>query len=304
MFGVGETVAGFEIDAVVGHGSSADVYRVHRTGESTPLALKVLHADDGDTGRARERFEREFGIASLLDHPHIVAMVSRGEVLVDSSPPRTQLWLAMQYVAGPSAMSLIPREDQQPRVPAVLRVAAQIGDALDYAHSREILHRDVKPANILLTSTSDDTDAVLSDFGIARLLDDTRPLARNGRVQGSIAYAAPELLQAQQLSPATDVYSFACSLVELFTGLPPFPRSTPFAITYAHLRDEPPKLTRRRDWLPSALNSVFAKALAKKPEERYQTCTEFVDIITRALRDVPVPAHNPRRRRRVRGYPG
>lgn len=117
MFGVGETVAGFEIDAVVGHGSSADVYRVHRTGESTPLALKVLHADDGDTGRARERFEREFGIASLLDHPHIVAMVSRGEVLVDSSPPRTQLWLAMQYVAGPSAMSLIPREDQQPRVP-------------------------------------------------------------------------------------------------------------------------------------------------------------------------------------------
>ncbi|MGC4935470.1 serine/threonine-protein kinase [Gordonia sp. DT30] len=298
---MGETVAGFVIEAAVGHGSSADVYRVHRTDGSGPWALKVLHGDDADAGRARERFEREFTIASLLDHPHIVSMVDRGEVRIDTAAPGTRLWLAMQYVAGPSATSLIPLDDRQPRVSVVLRVAQQIGDALDYAHTREVLHRDVKPANILLTTATDDADGVLSDFGIARLLDDTRPLARNGRVQGSVAYAAPELLAAQQLSPATDVYSFACALVELFTGTPPFPRSTAFAITHAHIRDDPPKLTRRRAWLPSALDSVFAKALAKNPADRYQTCAEFVDIITRALRDVPVPPDEPRRRRWSRG---
>ncbi|MEP9417048.1 serine/threonine-protein kinase [Gordonia sp. VNQ95] len=298
MFTSGEVVAGFTIDAVVGHGSSADVYRVHRDDEATPLALKVLRTDLHGLEHARERFEHEFAIASLLHHPNIVAMDSSGEVaLGDQRHPRhTALWLAMQYVAGPSAIYLIPRYDQQPQVSAVLRVAQQIGAALDYAHSKDILHRDVKPANILLTTTDDTTDALLTDFGIARFLDDTRPLARNGRVQGSVAYAAPELLQAQQLSPATDVYAFACSLIELFTGLPPYPRTTPFAITYAHIRDQPPKLTARREWLPSSLNSVFAKALAKNPADRYQTCGEFVEIITRALRDVPVPVGPTRRR--------
>ena len=296
-------MAGFTVDAVVGHGSSADVYRAHHADHPNPLALKVLHSDESGSTRARERFEREFSIASLLDHPNIVSMIASGEV----NTPHPQsghaaLWLAMQYVPGPSAISLIPNENRQPRIRAVLRVAQQIGIALDYAHSQEVLHRDVKPANILLTSDTDDTDALLSDFGIAQLLDDTRPLARNGRVQGSIAYAAPELLQAQQLSPATDLYAFACSLVELLTGLPPYPRNTAFAITYAHIKDPPPQLTRRQPWLPSSLNSVFAKALAKEPGDRYQTSAELVDIITRTLRDVPVPTPAPRRRGWIRGH--
>lgn len=303
MFEVGKVVAGFTVDAVVGHGSSADVYRAHRADDPEPLALKVLHADESDSTRARERFEREFAISSMLDHPNIVSMIASGEV--NDPHPQSRyaaLWLAMQYVPGPSAAALIPTESSQPRLRAITRVAEQIGAALDYAHSHEVLHRDVKPANILLTTESDDTDALLSDFGIAQLLDDTRPLARNGRVQGSIAYASPELLQAQQLSAASDLYAFACTLVELLTGLPPYPRGTAFAITYAHIRDEPPKLTRRRPWLPSSLNSVFAKALAKHPADRYESCGEFVDIVTRALRDVPVPEPAPRRRSWIRGH--
>ncbi|MCZ0914917.1 serine/threonine-protein kinase [Gordonia amicalis] len=307
MFEVGECVAGFTIDEFLGGGASADVFRAHRDDGNGPVALKVLHPNAADHGRVRERFEREFGIASLLDHPHIVRIRAHGEI---AAPPGSlgphhlpSMWLAMQYAPGPSATALVPGRTDEPHVDTILRVAAQIADALDYAHRQEILHRDVKPANILLSrpvspdrDTPTPVDAYLSDFGIAQFLDDTRPLARNGRVQGSIGYASPELLQAQRLSPASDNYSFACSLVEMFTGEPPYPRHTSFAITYAHINDEPPRLTRRRPWLPSAMNSIFAKALAKAPQDRYPTCTELVDILVRLMRDVPVP--EPTRSRR------
>ncbi|OBA34250.1 serine/threonine-protein kinase [Gordonia sp. 852002-51296_SCH5728562-b] len=302
MYLPGTDVAGYTIDALVGSGSSADVYRVHRGDERTPEALKVLHSDETGHTRAAGRFEREFTIASRLHHPNIVEMYTRGQMQPDAQSIRRAqvlgvpadrvpptLWIAMQYVDGPAAIALIPSPTTEPVVPTFVRVAQQIAAAIDFAHSRDVLHRDVKPANILLTSTRPDTDALLSDFGIAQLVDDNRPLARNGRVQGSIAYASPELLQAKQLSPATDEYAFACTLTELLTGAPPFPRATAFAITNAHLRDDPPLLTRRRPWLPSALNSVFAKALAKNPADRYSTCSEFADIVARNLRDVPVP---------------
>ncbi|WP_238418892.1 serine/threonine-protein kinase [Gordonia sp. 'Campus'] len=308
MFEVGEGVAGFTIDEFLGGGASADVFRAHRTGGpdapvdpgthgpcGEPVALKVLHPNASDHARVRERFEREFDIASVLDHPHIVRMLSHGEIPVPrhSRGPRhlPSMYLTMQYVAGPAATALIPGDGDEPDIETILRVAAQIADALDFAHGQEILHRDVKPANILLSDTPGGArvDGYLTDFGIAQFLDDTRPLARNGRVQGSIGYASPELLQAHKLSPATDFYAFACTLVELLTGAPPYPRTTAFAITQAHINDDPPRLTRRRPWLPSAVNSIFAKALAKAPEDRYPSCTALVHILARLMRDVPVP---------------
>jgi serine/threonine-protein kinase len=300
----GTAVGDYLIERLVGAGSSADVYlarpRTPRPAEPHEVALKVLHAGEAGQHQARARFEREFEIASLLRHRNIVRMYSHGEMTGDG---RITPWLAMQYAGGPASDILIPRPDTEPDLPTIVRVASQSAAALDHAHRNEVIHRDVKPANILLTSpTPGQADAVLSDFGIAQFLDDTRPLARNGRVRGSIAYAAPELLQAQKLSPATDQYALACSLVEWLTGKPPFPRQTAFAITYAHIHDPIPPLTSRRPWLPSSLNSVFTKALAKDAADRYETCEEFVTIIARTMRDV-TPPERPRPARRFGWFP-
>ncbi len=270
----------------------------------------MLHTDATNHDRARDRFLREFTIASLLRHPHIVTMYEQGEIearpatrptslqsAAHPSAPST-LWMTMQYIDGPPSSVLIPRGPAEPNIEAIIRVSTQIAEALDSAHAQDVLHRDVKPANILLAS--DTRDAFLTDFGIAQLVDDAKPLAHNGRVQGSIAYAAPELLQAQQLSPATDLYALACTMFEWLTGRPPYPRANPFAITYAHIRGPIPTLTSRRPWLPSELNAVFAKALAKNPTSRYPSCAEFVNIVGHILHDVPVPQDTSVRPRWIR----
>lgn len=286
----GDVISDYTVDALLGRGASADVYLVHHTGRGDAAACKVLHTDPTRHPRTRERFAREFTIAAMLDHPHIVAMYQQGEM-----PARPlahpMLWMTMQYIDGPESSVLAPRPGQEPDIASVLRASRQIADALDYAHSMDVLHRDVKPANILLSS--DYRDAYLNDFGIAQLIDDVLPLARNGRISGSIAYAAPELLQGQQLTPRTDLYALACTMVEWMTSVPPYPRSTPFAITYAHLHDPAPSLSRRRRWLPSGLDSIFAKALAKDAAARYDSCTAFVDIVSHMLRDVPAPPARP-----------
>ncbi|MBI3225034.1 MAG: serine/threonine protein kinase [Mycolicibacterium cosmeticum] len=293
MFEAGSVVSGYRVDARLGGGASAVVYRVHPVGQATQLAMKVLRTEAASHAKARERFAREFGIASLLHHPHIVAVYAKGEIPAEP-PACPTLWMTTQYVDGPDSAVLVPAPSAQPDVAVILLVAKQIAAALDYAHSVDVLHRDVKPANILLSA--DHRFAYLTDFGIAQLIDDVKPLASNGRVRGSIAYAAPELLQAQQLSRATDLYALACTMFEWLTGAPPFPRSTTFAITYAHLHDPAPRLTRRRPWLPGSLDAVFAKGLAKNAGARYGSCAEFVDIVTRTLRDVPVPEAFPHRR--------
>ncbi|MDX1871302.1 serine/threonine-protein kinase [Mycolicibacterium sp. 120266] len=283
MFEAGDIISGFVVEAHLGGGGAADVYRVHRTGAAQVFALKVIHTDATNRDLARERLTREFAIASTLHHPHIVATYEHGET--SSVPP--QLWMVMQYVDGPSASVLVPAAGRDADVEAVVTVAGQVAGALDYAHAMDVIHRDVKPANILLSA--DRRKSYLTDFGIAQLADDVRTLASNGRVQGSIAYAAPELLQGQQLSAATDLYALACSMFEWLTGAPPFPRGTAFAITYAHLRDPVPAITARRAWLPGSLNAVFAKALAKDPAARYESCAHFVDIVARTLRGIPLP---------------
>ncbi|WP_307797372.1 serine/threonine-protein kinase [Williamsia soli] len=292
----GTRVAGLTVRAHLGSGGTSEVYKVHNPVDDRIEALKVLDTEFTAVDVARMRFEREFEIARTLEHPHIVAMYRSGELAGAALGPqqvRSALWMTMQYVEGTTAAVLIPGPHGQPRLPLVLEVLAQIAEALDFAHRMDVLHRDVKPSNILIGHQTQ-ISAVLTDFGIARFLDDTRPVAQNGRIVGSIPYAAPEMLQGQQLSTATDVYSLACAVVELLTGRPPFPYPTTFGIVHAHIAGVPPKVSDRRRWLPSAIDSILGKALAKDPAARYQSCSEFIDLIKNVVRDVPVPPDSPR----------
>ncbi|MPQ97798.1 protein kinase [Modestobacter sp. I12A-02628] len=270
---------------MIGRGGTSTVYRVTDP-DGRVVALKLLDVEQVRSDVARARFHREFEIARELRHPHVIEVLDHGEAPARVPGARPLLWTTMEHVDGVTGSSLVPGPHAEPDLPRVLAVAGQVAGALDHAHARDVVHRDVKPSNVLVRAVDGAPWAVLTDFGIARFLDDARPLARNGRVLGSLPYAAPEVLQAQQLSGATDVYGLACTLVEWLTGRPPFPLPSPFAIVHAHLTRPPPELHRRRGWLPRALGPVVARALAKDPADRYVRCTEFTDLVAGLLSGV------------------
>jgi serine/threonine-protein kinase len=295
----GDQFDGYTVRAHLGSGGSSEVYKVFNSVADRLEALKILDADAANPVAARERFNREFEIAKSLDHPNIVQMYRNGEFGTGALGPdqsRSTLWMTMQYVEGTSAQTLIPAAHDEPHLSVIRGVLAQIAGALDYAHSMDVLHRDVKPSNVLIGHSST-LEALLADFGIARFLDDARPVAQNGRVLGSLPYAAPEMLQGQQLSPATDEYSFACTVVELLTGRPPYPLATAFAIVHAHIAATPPSVSSRRSWIPPAIDAILSRALAKDPAQRYESCSELADLMGNVLAEVSIPVTRPRRGR-------
>jgi serine/threonine-protein kinase len=294
--GPGEPFDGYTIDKELGRGGNATVYLAHPSDEAARgavqvVALKVLHADRR-TPQELVRLHREFDLARQLDHPHIVRMDARG--------PH---WLAMQYVDGGNAGTLHTLGNR-------LAALAQIAGALDYTHRKGIVHCDVKPSNILVFEDFSDGGAMLIDFGVAHSLaedaqgrlarhplqtlslDPAKRIAQSSRaggarpaqVQASLPYAAPELLLGQQPSGATDEYALACTAVELITGTLPFVATTPVGLVEAQLHHPPPQLSHQVSWIPRAFDSILAKAMAKNPDIRYESCTEFIQLITRALR--------------------
>jgi serine/threonine protein kinase len=254
----------YVVDGVVGHGGSATVYRAHHaSGLSGPVALKVLDEHHRDTVHMT-RLEREFEFAKRTAHPHVVTVYEYGHG-----------WLAMQLITGGTAMSL-------PGRPRRLAALAQIAAALDHVHAVGIVHCDVKPSNILVCEPFSAGGAILVDFGIARALaEDGRH--RMTHVEASLPYAAPEVLHGHPPEPASDEYALACTAVELLTGSPPFHANTSMALVNAHLSSPVPKYSRRIDWLPRAFDSILAKAMAKSPDLRYQSCSEFISLITHAI---------------------
>jgi serine/threonine-protein kinase len=265
-FDAGTIFAGYTIVRRLGSGGMGEVYLAQHPRLPRQDALKVLRPEVSADGEYRERFHREADIAATLWHPHIVGVHDRGEF-------NRQLWISMDYVDGTDAGRL--QHDGYPEgMPAaeVAEVVAAVADALDYAHQRNLLHRDVKPANILVAK--DDQRILLADFGIARWVDDPSGLTATNMTVGTVSYAAPEQLMGGQLDGRADQYALAATAYHLLTGSPPFHHTNPAVVISQHLNATPPVIGDRRPEL-AALDPVLAKALAKAPDDRFERCADF-----------------------------
>ncbi|WP_405138801.1 serine/threonine-protein kinase [Nocardia sp. NBC_01388] len=289
----GSVFAGYTIERRLGAGGMGVVFLARHPRLDRSVALKVLAEAKAADRDIRHRFDREVAVVTHLDHPNIVPVYDRG---VEDGV----LWLSMKYVAGGDVANLLAREG----VLAPGRAVALIADAaagLDHAHRRGVVHRDVKPANLLLDSDGTAERAVVADFGIARTLDSTSTASG---LMASFAYTAPERFAGDLADHRSDVYSLGCTLFELLTGRTPFPNTNQAAVMAAHLGSPPPRPSALRPGLGAGLDMVIATALAKHPQDRYTDCAALAESARRALtttdRETPVPlpdsepAHFPR----------
>ncbi|MFJ9369261.1 serine/threonine-protein kinase [Nocardia sp. NPDC101769] len=279
----GTIVGGHRVIRVLGSGGMGTVYLVQDPMFPRRLdALKVLSADLSHDEHYRARFEREANLAAELDHPNIVTVYARGE-------EDGRLWIAMQYVPGTDAAVELKKNPAAMTPQRALRIITEVGKALDYAHRRGLLHRDVKPANFLLSPGEPDDKlggeerVLLTDFGVAKSITDGRELTATDSLMATLAYAPPERLVAGPLDHRGDIYSLGCAFVKLLTGRTPFPVTSLAEATLGHLQEPPPALSPLRPDLPPALDAVIAKVLAKDPDHRYATCHDFTHDAALAL---------------------
>jgi serine/threonine protein kinase, bacterial len=280
---VGELFAGFTILRVLGAGGMGTVYLAAHPRLPRQDALKVLPGEWTADPQYRARFLREAELTASLSHPNILGVHDRGE-------HDGQLWISMDFVGGTDASRLV-REQHPAGLPVdqALDIITAVAAALDYAHQRGLLHRDVKPANILL-----DPDAqriFLADFGIARLIDDPSGLTSTNMAVGTMAYAAPEQLRGESLDGRTDQYALACTAFDLLTGAPPYVDSNPAVVITKHVAAPVPSLGERRPEL-AALDPVLARAMAKAPADRFASCRDFARELSNQLSPSPVQIHD------------
>ena len=236
----GEIFAGFRIIRLLGSGGMGEVYLVQHPRLPRRNALKVLPADVSADAEFRARFNREADLASTLYHPHIVGVHDRGE-------DNGQLWISMDYVDGLDAARLmVDRYPAGMPVDEVVRIVTAVASGLDYAHKQGLLHRDVKPANIMLTHLDDEGEQriLLTDFGIARSVDDISGLTTTNMTVGTVAYSAPEQLMGEEIDGRADQYALAATTHHLLTGLQLFPHSNPAVAISRHLNAAPPRARR------------------------------------------------------------
>lgn len=270
----GDLFAGYTIVRLLGSGGMGEVYLAQHPRLPRRDALKVLPAALTADHEYRERFNREADVAAELWHPHIVGIHDRGEF-------EGQLWLSMDYVEGTDAAELL-RSRYPSGMPEneVFDIITAVADALDYAHLRGLLHRDVKPANILLTDADPrERRVLLADFGIARQLGDISGLTATNMVVGTTAYSAPEQLMGQDLDGRADQYALGCTAFHLLAGSALYQNSNPAVVITQHLSAPPPKIGERRPELAD-LDPVLAKVLAKERDDRYPNCSDFAAALS------------------------
>ena len=282
-FANGEVFAGYVIQRLLGTGGSGEVYLAQHPRLPRQDALKVLSLDSTADDEFRARFNREAELAATLWHPHIVGVLDRGEF-------DGRLWISMDYVDGTDAGRLL-RENYVGGMPQqdVFEIVTAVADALDFGHERRLLHRDVKPENILVTASDGHRRRVLlTDFGIARRIDDASNLTNTNIALGTINYVAPEQLLGKPLDGRADQYALAATTFHLLTGTPVFQDPNPAVIISHHLGTTAPRISERRPDL-AHLDDVLARALSKDPNQRYATCMEFARALTQHGRRPQAP---------------
>ena len=272
-FATGTLVAGFRIDSVLGEGGTGIVYRAQDE-DGRRLALKLLSPDLAHDERFRRRFLRETEVAASLDHPNVVRTLASGE-------ENGTLYLAMEYIEGSDLRELLRREGRLDPARA-LDLISDVAGALDAAHAAGLVHRDVKPRNVLVASGQDGERAYVCDFGLARHVSSASSLTGERGFVGTIDYVPPEQIEGGRIDGRADVYSLGCVLFECLTGLRPFERESELSVVFAHLNEPAPRITTLRPELPEAFDAVFETALAKSPADRYSTCGDLAKAARKA----------------------
>ncbi len=286
---VGTELAGYRIESLLGRGGMGVVYLAEDLRLKRRVALKLLAASLAEDESFRDRFLRESELAASIDHPNIVPIYEAGTT-------EGLLFIAMRYVEGRDLKERLNNAAVWTRRTRS-GILAQVAIALDAAHARGLVHRDVKPSNVLLDTGArpDGSDHVyLADFGLTKRVSEEAGIGEDGHLMGTIDYVAPEQIAGEEIDGRADVYSLGCVLYECLVGRPPFRRDSEIAVVFAHLEAEPPAPSAQRPELPAALDAVIARALAKEPERRYPSCREFaragfavaVDEASRLLADV------------------
>lgn len=274
---IGQAIATYRVQRRIGRGGMGEVYLAQDERLDRPVALKVLAPELAEDDAFRERLLRESRLSASLDHPNVVPVYEAG---ADGS----RLFIAMRLVDGPDLRRVLRRDGALDPARA-LQLAGQVAGALDAAHRRGLVHRDVKPSNVLLDQQDRREHAYLADFGLTRTTADPEPL--DGQLMGTIDYVAPEQVRGEAIDGRADQYALGCMLFECLTGDVPYPGRSDVAALFAHLEEPPPSAVARNPALPRAIDAVLVRAMAKDPDERFADCTTFVDAAGDALGVVP-----------------
>jgi serine/threonine protein kinase len=289
--GPGSTIAGYRIERLLGAGGMGSVYLAVHPRLPRRVAIKLLRPELCADPRFVQRFHRESTTVAQLEHPNILPVLDRGSEL-------GQLWMSMPYIAGIDADKALQENANGMEPNRAVHIIGRVASALDYAHRQQLLHRDVKPANILLAVDADEGEqerVFLTDFGIAKSTEQVTRLTETGAVIATFDYASPEQIEGRGMDHRSDIYSLGCVLYQLLTGSVPYPGSSVAVPIHGHLHVPPPRPSQQNLGLPPALDAVIAKAMAKNPDERYDSCRALWQAASHALAEPPGPTPGPSR---------